>query len=158
MPDEYVVEEVAEATTGGGAEIWRITMRRPDGELVHHLTPKGTLEWRAAEYGYDDPAQILDMILHAPHAEHQGRQFYDAENTRQARATFEDRIRRAKAKVRIVPPKTGPNPLDTIITRHGIDPARVQAKREEVDVRRWVRRGGELPADSKETMHSGHHN
>lgn len=144
MADEYVVQEVAEFTTGAGAEFWRITMIRPDGELVHHLTPKATLEWRAAEYGLTDPAQILDMVLHARFAEHQGSEFYAAESTAAARQGFEDRVRRAKQAVRIVPPTTGPNPLDTI-TRHGIDPARVQAKREQVDVRRWLRHGGRLP-------------
>lgn len=145
MADEYVVQEVDEFTTGAGAEFWRVTMRRPDDEIVHHLFPKETLEWRAAEYGLDDPAEILDVILHSKFAEHDGKQFYDAESTTEAKANYLARAERGRRAVHVIGPKGKPNPLAVIVERHGMDPARVQAKREDVDLRRWQRHGGHLP-------------
>jgi hypothetical protein len=65
MPTEYTITNVVEDT---GRDLWHITYQSTGGELRHHVFPKSTLDWRAAEYGIDpsDTATLLDIVLHEP--------------------------------------------------------------------------------------------
>ncbi|MFE9064940.1 hypothetical protein [Streptomyces violaceusniger] len=69
MPVEYTITGVAEDAE---RDLWHVTYQNTAGELRHHVFPKNTLEWRAAEYGIDpgDVDTLLDIVLHEPHAPH----------------------------------------------------------------------------------------
>ncbi len=68
-PIEYTVTGVTEDT---GRDLWHVTYQNAAGDVRHHVFPKNTLEWRAAEYGIDlaDADTLLDVVLHEPHAPH----------------------------------------------------------------------------------------
>ncbi|MEU1787121.1 hypothetical protein ABZ553_14850 [Streptomyces sparsogenes] len=166
MTIQYTVTDVAEDTTRA---LWQVTYQDSSGEVRHHIFPKTTLEWRAAEYGLDDVDEILDIILHEPHApaEQQGAPvsllaapatadrprpritLYTAESTAQARDAHRQRIADIKVNVRITPPK-GADPLDHIRRNHGITADGLRAKREQVDTHRWKTLHGGLPMPAEE--------
>ncbi|MCQ8831751.1 hypothetical protein [Streptomyces malaysiensis] len=68
-PAEYTITAVAEDTE---RDLWSITYQDVAGTVRHHVFPKNTLEWRAAEYGIDptDTDTLLDIVLHEPHTPH----------------------------------------------------------------------------------------
>ncbi len=67
---------------------------------------------------------------------------YTAADTAAAREAHRIRIEHTKAhRVRVVPPKAGRDPLNTIRQAHGIDPARVAVKARMVEERRLVAQG-----------------
>jgi hypothetical protein len=47
---------------------WVVHYDAPDGTEWAHSFPVGNLETLMAEYGLDDPAEALDVLLHDPHA------------------------------------------------------------------------------------------
>lgn len=69
MAIDYTITNVAEDTE---RDLWHITYQSASGEVRHHVFPKNTLDWRAAEYGIDpgDTATLLDIVLHEPFAPH----------------------------------------------------------------------------------------
>ncbi|MEU7240332.1 hypothetical protein [Streptomyces sparsogenes] len=165
---QYTVTDVAEDADRG---LWQVTYTAPSGEVRHHLFPKATLEWRAAEYGLDDVDEILDIVLHEPHAPAEESPalpsllatepkrvqlvprvtLYTAESTAQARHAHRQQIADVKANhVRISPPK-GVDPLDHIRRNHGITADGLRAKREQVDTHRWKKLYGSLPVPIEET-------
>ncbi|MGY0062853.1 hypothetical protein ACWY4P_41010 [Streptomyces sp. LZ34] len=168
MPIHYTIVDVAEDNDRG---LWQVTYQGSAGEERHHLFPKATLEWRAAEYGLDDVEEILDIILHEPYAPTEqpegpmsllaapaktaGRPapritLYIAESTAQARDAHRQHIADIKADhVRINSPK-GADPLDHIRRRHGITADGLRAKREQVDTHRWKKLYGGLPVPIEE--------
>lgn len=172
MPIRYTVTDVAEDTD---RDLWQVTYQAPAGEMRHHLFPKATLEWRAAEYGLDDVDEILDIILHEPYApaeqpegpvsllaapaETAGRPapritLYTAESTAQARDAHRQHIASIKTDhVQITAPK-GADPLDHIRRNHGITPDGLRAKREQVDTHRWKKLYGGLPVPVEEARNA----
>lgn len=55
-----------------GTQAWAVLTEVDRGngpELISHVFPADTLEWRAAEYGIDpaDRATLLEMVLYEPH-------------------------------------------------------------------------------------------
>jgi hypothetical protein len=163
MAEEYKVVSVREVSEGLSMPAWLVKMERPDGNMVAHLFPQDTLEWRAAEYGIEDVDELLDIVLHEPYqpptdateAEELGVERFtkptlmEADSTSEARENHRARISRAKAeRVRVVEPKStkgGKSPLDAIRQKPGIDPDRMRAKREAVDMNRWINKYGALP-------------
>ena len=163
MPDEYTVEDVAEGATGSGAHYWEVIMRRPDGKLHGYAFPKDSLEWRAAEYGLSDPAEILDVVLHEPFKPRPASvtatslvtpaarvkpaeepvTLWTAKSTSEARAAHLALIASVKSeRVRVIDPR---GLLAHITTRTGMTTEGVRAKQERVDVRRWEKLYGGLP-------------
>lgn len=142
--------ESAAATRVGDVDCWQVVTRcKGDGGLTI-VFPKGTLEWRAAEYGLDpaDVDGLLDVVLHerlfdddtAAETEHALRA---ARSTADARTSHLARIASLKAQHRIAIDAGGP--LDAIRSRPGISAEGVRAKREAVDVHRWNQMYGGLP-------------
>ncbi len=172
MAIKYTVIDVAEDAQ---RELWQVTYDTGDGTHAHQF-PKSTLEWRAAEYGLDDPAEILDIILHEPYVppepspapvsvtsppvraaqpEKARVTLYTTTTTEQARAAHRKLIGQVKAeRVRIEPPATGPDPLDVIRTRHGITAEGRRAKAAAVDIHRWKHLYGGLPLPTEEVPHA----
>ena len=170
MTTEYTITDVGEDPQ---RDLWYVAYEDSAGERHTHIFPKSTLEWRAAEYGLTDPAEILDMILHEPHtpdprprkvmrsltsarasvelkATVQPVTLYTATSTSEARAAHLDRIAAAKtSRARITNPPS--DPLAIIRTRHGITAEGVRAKRERVDVHRWNHLYGGLPVLANDT-------
>ncbi|MEU6365776.1 hypothetical protein ABZ876_08470 [Streptomyces sp. NPDC046931] len=162
MTTEYTITDVGEDPH---RDLWYVAYEDAAGERHTHVFPKSTLEWRAAEYGLTDPAEILDVILHEAHtpdprprrvmrsltsptahvkAEVEPVTLYTATSTTQARTAHLDRIRATKTgRARIVNPPS--DPLAVIRARHGITAEGVRAKRERVDVHRWNSLYGGLP-------------
>lgn len=68
-PVEYTITSVEEDAE---RDLWHVTYQDVAGTVRHHVFPKNTLEWRAAEYGIDpaDVDTLLDIVLHEPHAPH----------------------------------------------------------------------------------------
>ncbi|MEU1309514.1 hypothetical protein ABZ419_11550 [Streptomyces cinnamoneus] len=172
MAIKYTVTDVAEDVQRG---LWQVTYNTGDGTHAHQF-PKATLEWRAAEYGLDDPAEILDIILHEPYVppepspapvsvtspsaraaqpERARVTLYTAATTEQARTAHRELIAQVKAeRVRIEPPPKGPDPLDSIRARHGITPEGRRAKAMTVDIHRWKHLYGGLPLPTEEVPHA----
>lgn len=165
-PRILTVDFVSERLTRG-APRWVVHHVDQDGHGHGHVFPKGTLEWRAAEYGLDDVDEILDIVLHEPHLpdepdrddaaaragmvtsnrpDAQPITLFNAASSADALAAHRLRIADAK-KVRAVvrAPAKGKNPLDVIRAAHGITPAGLRAKRELVDTHRWQLVYGDLP-------------
>ncbi|MBO0654235.1 hypothetical protein J1792_16080 [Streptomyces triculaminicus] len=168
MTIKYTVIDVAEDTQ---RELWQVTYETADGQRHAHHFPKATLEWRAAEYGLDDPAEILEVILHEPHVPREPAgapvsltsttaravaakprvTLYTATTTGQARDAHRELISQVKAEhVRIEAPAKGPDPLDVIRARHGITPEGRRAKAMAVDINRWKHLYGGLPVPIEE--------
>jgi hypothetical protein len=61
--NEYVIKSV-----GFDGRNWVVNYDAPDGTPWAHSFPVGNLETLMAEYGLDDPAEALDVLLHDPHA------------------------------------------------------------------------------------------
>ncbi|MEU1088973.1 hypothetical protein ABZ401_19420 [Streptomyces sp. NPDC005892] len=57
-------------------------------------------------------------------------------------------LRCQNARVRVVPPKSGSDPLDIIRQAHNIHPRRMRAKAQRVDIERWTLLYGGLPIDT----------
>lgn len=172
MADEYVVLSVEEYTEEVSAPCWLIMMQKPDGTNHGYLFPQDTFEWRAAEYGTNDFEVLLDIVLHEPflppttarRAMETGRDvdttkpLYLSESTQEARYNHLARVERAKAEmVRVVSPEStgkvagkgmalaSTDPLDVLRFNSRIEPERLAAKREAVDINRWLTLYGELP-------------
>jgi hypothetical protein len=164
MPNELEIIDVGEMHPNPDTPCWYVTMRRPDKTLHMHIFPKATLEWRAAEYGLTDPAEILDVILHERHRPRavpddrvsltgQDRRtaaaappvsLWTARSTAEAREAHRNAIAAVKATTRVVDPA---GHLSHIVNGHGMDPARVRAKAELVDTQRWINLYGGLPVE-----------
>lgn len=139
-----------------------------------HSIPKETLEWRAAEYGFDPETEfetILDVVLAEPYiaAEEQvgavtGEELHDAPDIATARALHVSRCARAKLKCRISTRKSMngktlragemDNPLDMIRRDAVIDPVVVAIKKEHVRHarREHARRVAESQVDRAERI------
>lgn len=164
MTDRYEIVDVGEMLPNPEHPCWYVTMRRPDGQLHQHVFPKATLEWRAAEYGLTDPAEILDVILHEPlrpRAAHDDRMsmtspvkktvpgpepvtLWTAKSTGEARQAHRQAIAAAKAKAAVVDPS---GHLAHIAARHGMTADGIREKTEHVDTTRWLMQYGGLPAE-----------
>jgi hypothetical protein len=164
MAEQYVITDVGQDATRG---LWYVQYQKPNG-LQTHWFHVSTLEWRAAEYGLDDVAEILDIVLHEPFMDPEIQRgatvesllnpaparpavttpvtLWTAQTTTQARDAHRQRIRNAKARVRVV---AAGDPLAVIRERHGITPEGIAAKRETVDTHRWITRYGSLPAPAE---------
>lgn len=164
-PSIRTVDFVTERLSNGDPR-WGVHEVDQDGKGHGFVFPKSTLEWRAAEYGLTDVDEILDMILHEPYIPDVDRDdaaaraglvtstgpdaepitLTNAPSTSDALAAHRLRIaevKRSHAHVR--PPGKGADPLAVIRAQHGIDPERMRAKREAVDVARWAQKYGGLP-------------
>jgi hypothetical protein len=174
MAKEYVIVDILAGEIMPGAEGWHLIVRRPDSRLYQIALPKVAFEWRAAEYGLTDPAEILDVILHEPYQDTappvlplsvrtppaapaktapdpHGPTLREATSTTAARAAHRSRIAAVKKNnVHVTDPE---GLLPHIHRAHGMDPDRVRAKREAVDTHRWSLLYGGLPAEplTKET-------
>jgi len=168
MPDEYKIVDVLAGEISPGVEGWLIITQRPGNVRYQHAIPQVAFEWRAAEYGLTDPAEILDVILHEPYQEadvptlppsvkarslkapaaakaqdRHGPTLQQATSTPAARDAHRSRIASVKTdRVRVTDPD---RLLPHIHLNHGMDPDRVRAKREAVDIHRWNRLYGGLP-------------
>lgn len=164
MAEQYEIVDVGQDSA---RDLWYVQYEMPEG-LQTHWFHKSTLEWRAAEYGLDDVAEILDIILHEPlmdpeeergatvesllhpkpkaarAADNLPATLYTATSTAEAREAHRDRIKATKTKTRIVATKG--DSLAVIRDRHGITVDGLRAKREYVDARRWIKQYGSLPA------------
>jgi hypothetical protein len=141
-----------------GTPCWSVIMLKPDGTTHGYLFPKFTLEQRAAEYGFTDVDEILDVVLHEPYqiptspveaavhgvARHTARTLFEAASTAEAREGHRTRIARTKAE-RVTVHSPRQDPLDVIRHNHGITPEGVRARREPVDTYRWITLYGGLP-------------
>ncbi|MCX5253639.1 hypothetical protein OOK27_05550 [Streptomyces canus] len=167
MPEEHKIVDILAGEIGPGVHGWSIITERPGGILWQHSFPADVLEWRAAEYGLTDPAEIVDGILHEPYqdtgdivlppsvrvkaaavkaakkADPHGPTLQEATSTTAARAAQRSKVAAIKTeRVRI----TDPDGLLLFVHQnHGMDPDRVRTKRELVDVHRWSRLYGGLP-------------
>lgn len=165
MADEYEITDVGEMLPNPDHPCFYATARMPDGRLHQHVFPISTFEWRAAEYGLDDPAEILDIILHErhrPRINHDDRvslvnpakkaakageepvTLWTATSTAEAREAHRKAIADIKTKTRIVDPS---GYLIHILARHGMDPDRIREKAQKVDVNRWRKQHGGLPVE-----------
>jgi hypothetical protein len=165
-PRVYTVDWVSERLTGGDPR-WVVHRVDQDGNGSSHVFPKAALEWRAAEYGLMDVAEVLDMILHESHLPDEPDRddaaaragmvtsnrpdaepitLFNAASTADALAAHRLRIADAKqTRGHVRPPAKGADPLDTIRAAHGITEAGLRAKREAVDTHRWQLVYGDLP-------------
>lgn len=159
---EYTITDVGEDPD---RDLWYVQYEDPEGTGHTHVFPKSTLEWRAAEYGLTDPAEILDVILHEPHIPDPTPRsgfrsltnpvkraavapepvtLYTATSTSDARDAHLERIEATKtAKVCVTNPPS--DPLAVIREAHGITADGLRAKREVVDTSRWCHLYGGLP-------------
>jgi len=164
MAEEYEIVDVGEMLPNPEHPCWYVTKRKADGTLHGHVFPKATLEWRAAEYGLDDPAEILDVILHEGHrpraagddrvslvnppkqaARAEAEEpvtLWTATSTGEAREAHRATIAAIKTKIRVVDPA---GHLAHILSRHGMDPDRIREKAQRVDTTRWIKQHGGLP-------------
>ncbi|MEU1272973.1 hypothetical protein [Streptomyces sp. NPDC005799] len=176
MADEHTIIDILAGEISPGVQGWSVITLRPGSIRWQHTFPAETMEWRAAEYGLTDPVEIVDVILHEPYQETDapvlppsvkqppgkaagatvakakdphGPILLEATSTRAARDAHRSRIAAVKKqRVRI----TDPDGLLAHIHRsHGMDPDRVRAKREAVDVHRWNRLYGGLPVPVTDT-------
>lgn len=165
-PRIHTIDRVGERTTNG-APRWTVHHVDQDGNGGGHVFPKDTLEWRAAEYGISDVAELLDIVLHEPYLpdvpdrddaaarvglvtsagpEAEPITLFNAPSTADAVAAHRLRIADVKRRhTRVVPPANGKDPLAVIKADHGIDTSRLRAKREAVDEHRWQLLYGGLP-------------
>lgn len=167
MTDKHDIVDIMAGEISPGVEGWSIITRRPDGTRWQHTFPRTILEWRAAEYGLTDPAEILDVVLHEPHVDAETPapppsvtappapairpamsaarppSLTEATSTSEARGAHRTRIEQVKTgKVHITDPK---GLLRHIWENHGMDPDGVRTKQEAVDVHRWTKLYGGLP-------------
>lgn len=173
MPDEHKIIDILAGEISPGVDGWSVITLRPGGIRWQHTFPKEILEWRAAEYGLTDPAEILDVVLHenyqdtappalppsvktapvtvaAAVADQHGPTLQEATSTAAARTAHRSRIAAVKAgSVRITDPD---GLLPHIHGNHGMDPGRVRTKAERVDVNRWTRLYGPLPVPETDTL------
>lgn len=165
MAEEYEVVDVGEMLPAPDSPCFYVTRRVPDGTLHTHVFPQAAFEWRAAEYGLDDPAEILDVILHErlrPRKNHDDRvslatpakktakaeadepvDLWTAKSTSEARDAHRAAIAAVKSKTRIVDPS---GHLAHLVARHGMDGDRIREKAQRVDTTRWIKQHGDLPA------------
>lgn len=174
MADEYEVIDVGELLPNPEHPCFYVTTRMPDGRLHQHIFPKSTLDWRAAEYGLTDPAEILDAILHEPHRPRADRDdrvslvsavekttkatdkpvtLWTAKSTREARDAHRAAIADAKTAKTVIDPS---GHLTHILAGHTPDAEFIRAKTESLDVTRWLKQYGDLPAKPrpKEAPHA----
>lgn len=169
MPDDYKIIDVLAGEISPGVEGWSIITERPGDIRWQDTFPKVIFEWRAAEYGLTDPAEILDIVLHEPYrdtptpalppsvkakaptrtdakaADPHGPTLQEATSTAAARDAHRSRIAAVKAnKARFTDPD---GLLPHIHQNHGMDPDQIRAKRETVDMHRWTRLYGGLPIE-----------
>ncbi|TXJ75414.1 hypothetical protein E2C11_23160 [Streptomyces lavendulae] len=161
---EYIITDVGEDPE---RSLWYVQYEDADGNAHTHIFPKATMEWRAAEYGLTDPAEILDVILHEPHTPDPTPRsgfrsltnpaqraavapepvtLYTATSTGEARDAHLERIEATKAATVCVtnPPS---DPLAVIREARGITVDGLRAKREFVDTSRWCHLYGGLPVE-----------
>jgi hypothetical protein len=166
MPDEHKIIDVLAGEISPGVEGWSVITLRPGGVRWQHTFPQAAFEWRAAEYGLTDPAEILDVLLHEPYqdttppalppsvkaanatraaakADPHGPTLHEAPSTSAARDAHRSRIAAVKAQSVWITDPDGL--LPHIHQNHGMDPERVRAKREAVDIHRWTKLYGGLP-------------
>lgn len=169
-PRILTVDSVFESTKGG-VDHWAVHWVDQDGNGSGYRMHKSLLEWRAAEYGLTDVDELLDIALHEPHLPDEpdrddaaARVGYVTSTGRGAEpiilrnapstvdALAAHRLRVAEAKLvtaHVRPPVKGKDPLDVIRTQHGITAAGVRAKREAVDIHRWLLLYGALPVQPR---------
>jgi hypothetical protein len=89
-------------------DIWHVAVSITDGDTTTrllHAFPVDSMEWRAAEYGIDDPATLLDIVLIEPHLTEEerqtGHQLHGAPDIPTARADHIARCARAKLRLRV---------------------------------------------------------
>lgn len=175
MPEEYKVLDIFAGEISPGTEGWSIILLRPDGSRFQHTFPKETFEWRAAEYGLTDPAEILDTILHEPYqvvnepsqialppsvkgapskkvsvtseVESHSPSLYEAVSTAEAQAAHRSRIKAVKAeKIKVMDPE---GLLSHIHGNHGMSSEKIRLKQEVVDLHRWTKLYGVIPIAEK---------
>lgn len=175
MPDEHTIIDILAGEVSPGVQGWSVITLRPGGIRWQHTFPRELLEWRAAEYGLTDPAEILDIVLHepflpapapvlppsvkgqptpkaAPLADPHGPTLQQATSTKAARDAHRSRIAALKKdQVRLTDPE---GLLSHIHRNHGMNPARVQEKQEQVDVHRWQLVYGALPVQPESPIPS----
>jgi hypothetical protein len=180
MPEEHKIVDVMTGEISPGVPGWAFITLRPDGKQWQHSVAAECLEWRAAEYGLTDPAEILDVILHELYQEPEeasrvqipmrsvrepqkavqavrrttsdryGPKVQHAESTQAAREAHRSRIAAVKRdRVKVSDPD---GLLAHVHQGHGMDPDRVRAKAEAVDVRRWANLYGGLPVSPNSVL------
>lgn len=170
MPDELNVTQVLAGDLAPDVPGWLVEYREPDSTLRNFAFPQVAFEWRAAEYGLDDPEQILDVILHEHVARRLGNPqepavapmipagqaatrartaadeppvtLWTADSTEQARDAHLETLAAVKEQRAIADPSGF---LSYITADHGMTSAGILAKMEQVDTTRWGIRYGALP-------------
>lgn len=169
MAEEHEIIDVGEMHPDPKTPCWYVTTRTPSGEILQHIFPKTTMEWRAAEYGLTDPEEILDIILHEPHQPRAATSqqvslvhpapksapperpatLWTAESTRAARTAHRTAIAAVKQRLRLVDPA---GHLAHIVRGHGMTAAGVRAKAERADTARWQALYGGLPVPVSDAL------
>lgn len=178
MADQYIVTDSGRYARDGQPELWYVTYQLPDGTVRNHFFPPEAFAWRAAEYGFDDPAEILDVILHellvppetapAPQsftASHAHRRpaapgadlptLFQCTSTVQARDAHRQRITAVKETIAtITAPADQPSLLGGLVAAVSLDAGDVLAKMQLVDVYRWEAVYGALPVLAEESSYA----
>jgi hypothetical protein len=106
-----------------------------DGQRCAHLFPVDTLEWRAAEYGFDpqDRALLLEVVLHEPFMEDNDhdntRHLFNAGSIAEARHHHLDRVKAVKEKIAFSDPD---NLLNEVVEKAPMHPEAISLKRDSV--------------------------
>lgn len=119
-------------------DIWHVAVSIVDGDVTTrmlHAFPVDTMEWRAAEYGIDDLATLLDIVLIEPHLSVQeretGHQLHRAPDIPTARADHVARCARAKLRLRMSTRAEG-SPLQRVRDESPMDREVVAVKSDHV--------------------------
>lgn len=148
----HEVVSVTESIEGNASmPCWRVEVKElATNRQYVHIFPKGTLEWRAAEYGVDveDHDTLLSMILHEPHLEQALPGFvnagevdlWGADNTPQVRKAHLKKIKDHPVNI----PIKGVKHLD-VIRKTPLRGEEVKAKAQLIDEQRWFGKYGGFP-------------
>jgi hypothetical protein len=133
-------------------DIWHVAVSIEDGTATSrmlHVFPVDTMEWRAAEYGIDDLATLLDIVLIEPHLSEEergaGHQLHDAPDIPTARADHIARCARAKLRLRASTRAKG-SPLERVRDESPMDHEVLDVKRGHVQHVRAQLRAVRAPA------------
>jgi len=140
-----------------GGDVWLVWLDTPAGRLPH-VVPLDILEWRSAEYGIDDPDELIDIVLAEPwirdgHDHTHPRSLHNADSIDDARNWHRERVADVKARHRF----TGPAAVRQRIRNESpMHPEAIAIKQEWVgEIRRQARAGRQAatpPGDRVEEL------
>jgi len=155
-------------------------MEKPDGTIHCHFFPPSVIEWRMAEYQLVSVDEALDMVLHEPWAtapldrlrarddaavrhgmvvrksgpavDYEPIRLHNADSIEDARTAQRMRIAEAKGRIKVVPPKDSPDPLDLVRGQHGVTEGGLRLKAALVDAARCGVRGTPVPEETRRIL------